>query len=81
MNFAVFLEDFFSYAYDTILSFILMIGRERCSWSCLYSCLLRLPAPFTDSLSMYVQEPLVIGGKGYSGRDLSEKSLAADNGC
>ena len=34
----------------------------------------------TDGLSTYVQEQLVIGRRGYMGRDLNEKTLAADNG-
>jgi len=37
-------------------------------------------APVTDSLSTYNQEPLVIGRRGCTGRDLNEKMLAADNG-
>jgi len=36
--------------------------------------------PVTDSLSVNVQEPLVVGRRGCTGRDLNEKMLAADNG-
>ena len=36
--------------------------------------------PVMDGLSMYVQEPLEIGRRGCTGRDLNEKTLAADNG-
>ena len=32
------------------------------------------------NLSTYVQEPLVIGRRGCTGRELNEKTLAADNG-
>ena len=32
------------------------------------------------NLSLYVQEPLVIGRRGPMGRDLNEETLAADNG-
>jgi hypothetical protein len=32
------------------------------------------------NLSTYVQEPLVIGRRGCTGRDLNEETLAADNG-
>jgi len=39
-----------------------------------------LLAPVTDGLSTYVQEPLVIGTMGCSGRDLNEKMLATDSG-
>jgi len=39
-----------------------------------------LLAPVTDSLSMHVQEPLALGRRGCTGRDLNEKTLAADNG-
>ena len=46
-----------------------------------YSCLLGLLAPVTDGLSTYVQEPLAIGMRGFTGRELNEKTLAADNGC
>jgi hypothetical protein len=34
--------------------------------------------PVTDGLSVYVREPLVIGRRGCTGRDLNEKT-AADN--
>jgi hypothetical protein len=37
--------------------------------------------PVTDGLSMYVQEPLAIGRRDCTGRDLNEKMLAVDNGC
>jgi len=30
---------------------------------------------------MYAQEPLVMGTRGCTGRDLNEEMLAADNGC
>jgi hypothetical protein len=43
--------------------------------------LIRFAAPFTGSLPAYVQEPLAIGRRGCTGRDLNEKTLAADNGC
>jgi len=33
------------------------------------------------NLSTYVQEPMVIGRSGCTGRDLNEEMLAADNGC
>jgi len=33
-----------------------------------------------DGLSTYVQEPLAIGRKSCTGRDLNEKTLAADSG-
>jgi len=36
--------------------------------------------PVTDGLLTYVQEPLVIGRRGCTGRELNEKTLAADNG-
>ena len=45
-----------------------------------YSCLLGLLAPVTDGLSTYIQEPLEKGRRGCKGRDLNEKTLAADNG-
>jgi hypothetical protein len=48
-----------------------------------YSCLLGSLAPVTDGLSTYVREPLAIGRGGggcCTGRDLNEKTLAADNG-
>jgi len=32
------------------------------------------------NLSAYVQEPLVIGRRGCTGRDLNEETLAVDNG-
>jgi len=32
--------------------------------------------PVMDGLSTYVQEPLAIGRKGCTGRDLSQKTLA-----
>jgi hypothetical protein len=32
------------------------------------------------NLSTYVHEPLVIGRRGCTGRDLKEESLASDNG-
>jgi len=32
------------------------------------------------NLSMYFQQPLVIGRRGCMGRDLNEETLAADNG-
>jgi hypothetical protein len=38
-----------------------------------------LAEPVTDCLSTYVQEPLVIGRRGCTGRDLNEKTLAKDN--
>jgi hypothetical protein len=34
----------------------------------------------TDGLSTYVQEPLALGRRGCTGRDLNEGHLAADNG-
>jgi len=37
-------------------------------------------APVTNGLSMFVQEPLAIGRRGYTGRVLNEKTLAVDNG-
>ena len=46
-----------------------------------YSCLLGLLASVTDDLSTYVQEPLAIGRRGCTGRDLNEKTLAAGNRC
>jgi hypothetical protein len=36
--------------------------------------------PVTDGLSTFVQEPLALGRRGCTGRDLSEKTLATDNG-
>ena len=62
------------------------IGCSRSFW---YICLLGLLASVTDgswlcvmfNLSMYVQEPLLIGRRGCTGRDLNEETLAADNGC
>ena len=45
-----------------------------------YSCILGLLALITDGLSPYVQEPLAIGGRGCTGRDLDEKTLVAANG-
>jgi len=39
-----------------------------------------LPVPVTDGPSTYVQEPLVIGRRGCTGKDLNEKTLAVDNG-
>jgi len=33
-----------------------------------------------DGLSIYIQEPLAIGRRGCMGRELNEKTLAADNG-
>jgi len=39
-----------------------------------------LLAPFTDGLSTYVQEPVTLGRRGYTGRDLNEKTLATDSG-
>ena len=41
---------------------------------------LGLLTPVTDGLSTYVQEPLMIGRRGRTGRDLNEKKLVADNG-
>jgi len=41
-----------------------------------YSFLIGLLAPFTGGLSTYVQEPLVVGRRGCTGRDLNEKMLA-----
>jgi len=38
-----------------------------------------LLAPVTDGLSTYVQEPLAIGRRGCTGRDLNAKTLV-DNG-
>ena len=46
----------------------------------LYSCLLGLLASVMDSQSTYIQEPLAIGRRACTGRDLNEKRLAADNG-
>jgi len=46
----------------------------------LCSCLLGLLESVTDGLSMYVQEPLVIGRRGCTGRDLNKETLVADNG-
>jgi len=43
-------------------------------------CLLGLLAPVADGLSTYVQELLAIYRRGCTGRDLNEKTLAADNG-
>ena len=34
----------------------------------------------TDGLSTYVREPLAIGRRGCTGRDLKKETLAADNG-
>ena len=42
-----------------------------------YSCILGLLVPITDGLSPYVQEPLAMGSRGYTGRDLNEKTLAS----
>jgi hypothetical protein len=53
-------------------------GYRTCSRSFEYSCLLGLLAPVTDGLSTYVQEPLVIGRRGCTERDLNEKILTAD---
>jgi len=39
-----------------------------------------LLASVTDGLSTYVQEPLAIGRRGCTGRDLNEKTLATGNG-
>jgi len=36
--------------------------------------------PVTDCLSTYVQEPLAVGRRGCTGRDLNEKTLGTDNG-
>ena len=52
----------------------------NCSRSFQYSCLSSLLVSVTDGLSTYVQEPLAIGRRGCTGRDLSEKTLATDNG-
>ena len=46
----------------------------------LFGCLSGLLVSVTDGLSTYVQEPLAIGRRGCTGRDLNEKTLAADNG-
>jgi len=65
------------------MTFLYKISPELvwcCSTSFSYSCLLGLLAPVTDGLSRYVQELLAIGRKGCTGRDLNEKTLAADNG-
>jgi len=37
-------------------------------------------APVMDGLSTHVQGLLEIGRRGHTGRDLNEKTLAADNG-
>jgi hypothetical protein len=37
-------------------------------------------ASVTGGLSKYVQEPLAIGRRGCTGRDLNEKTLATDRG-
>ena len=42
--------------------------------------LLGLLAPVTDGLSTYVQEPLAIGRRGCTGRDLNGNTLAAGSG-
>jgi len=41
---------------------------------------LGLLEPVTDGLSMYVHELWAIGRRGCTGRDLNEKTLAADSG-
>jgi len=45
-------------------------------------CSLFPPWSGTKDLSapLYIQEPLVIGRRGCTGRDLNEKTLAEDNG-
>ena len=37
-------------------------------------------APVLNGLLTYVKEPLTIGRRGFTGRDLNEKMLTADNG-
>jgi len=36
--------------------------------------------PVMDSLSTYIHEPLAVGRRGCTGRDLNEKRLAVDTG-
>ena len=68
--------------YLQLLSEIFLILRriQYCGRSFQYSCLLGLLALVTDGLSTYVPEPLAISGWGCAGRDLNEKTLAADSG-
>ena len=42
-----------------------------------YDCLLGLLAPVTDGLSMYVQEPLALGKRGCTGRDLNGETVSS----